>query len=236
MSFLNDNDDDDNNLLNFEEDKNLLNSEEYIFNNIDYGYQLLGLGSYNKNIPCFLKSTKILTIDGEKKIEELKKGDLLICYDKRKIEIKDIYCFTCKKLNKTTLPYKIPKNTKINNEICNDDLYLSPLHQILFYKNLFKCVKNLKFKQIDISEINADSITYYHIVLPNYYTDAIIANGVICEGFLGNLLEQNLSEQIIHNKIIFSKIYKNKCRKLITKNEYDKIINSPKSSTIIKHL
>lgn len=64
MSFLQ-HDNDDINLLNFEEDNNLLNSEDYIFNNPD-SYELLGIGSHNQTypkpvIPLFRKGPKILT-------------------------------------------------------------------------------------------------------------------------------------------------------------------------------
>jgi intein/homing endonuclease len=219
MSFINDNEETDN-LLNFEDDIFNKSNDLNTFDALDNYYPLFGNGSYKGNVPCFLKSTKILTINGEKKIEELKKGDLLICYDERIIEIKDIYSFTCKDLNKYNIPYKIPKNTKINDRVCNDDLYLSPLHQVLFRGNLFTFVKNLNFRQLDISEIETNTITYYHIVLPNYYTDAVIANGIICEGF-----SEKLSKNLTHNKMIFSKIYKGKYRKLLRPNEFNKIIN-----------
>jgi|LauGreSuBDMM15SN_2_FD.fasta_scaffold73752_1 hypothetical protein len=129
-------------------------------------------------VPCFLKSTHILTIKGEKKIEDLTKGDYIRCYDGRLIQVIDIYSFVCN--HDQNLPYKIPRNTKINNRICNKDLYLSPLHAVLV-GNTFIAIKYLNFKQTKRSD-HTDAITYYHIVLPNYYTDAIIANGIVCEG------------------------------------------------------
>jgi hypothetical protein len=201
-----------------------------IFNNIENTYNpFFGLGSYNPPkppnppnppnptpIPCFLKGTKILTINGEKNIEYLKKDDILISYNGKKIKLKNIYTFICKDKNKFTLPYKIPKNTLINDNLCNKDLYLSPLHAILFEKNNFTAVENLSFKQIHSS--NIDSLIYYHLVLPNYYTDTIFANGIICEGY-----GENLKNNKMH-KILFKNIYKNKCRKLLSSNEFNKLI------------
>ena len=148
----------------------------------------------------------------------MKKGDILICYDGRKIELINIYSVYCKDKNKHTLPYKIPKNTSIHDTVCNKDLYLSPLHEILFEKKLFTSVKNLDFNQIDSSEI--DSIVYYHLVLPNYYTDAIFANGIICEGYAEFLTPKNK----LYHKIIVETIYKNKCRRLLSNNEFNTFI------------
>jgi len=214
--------------LNFHYD--IFDNNNNIFDNEENTYKsFLGLGSYNPPpnppnppnpypIPCFLKGTKILTINGEINIEYLKKGDILICYNGRKIKLKDIYSFNCKNKNKFTLPYKIPKNTLINDNLCNKDLYLSPLHAILFQKNKFTAVKNLSFNQIDASEIS--SLTYYHLVLPNYYTDAIFANGIICEGYGKNLKNNKL------DTILFEYVYKNKCRKLLSNSEYNYFIKN----------
>jgi len=69
-----------------------------IFNNIENTYNpFFGLGSYKPPnppnpppIPCFLKGTKILTINGEKNIEYLKKEDILISCNGKKIKLKNI--------------------------------------------------------------------------------------------------------------------------------------------------
>ena len=172
------------------------------------------------NVPCFLKGTKILTMNGEKNIETLKKGDSLICHDGRIIQLKNIYLFSCKNKNEYTLPYKIPKNTKINDTICNNDLYLSPLHEILVKENLLTAVKNLNFEQIRYDEI--ETIIYYHLVLPNYYTDAIFANGIVCEGYIGSLLKINTK----YHKIFLKNIYKNNYRKIITNNEFNQLFKN----------
>lgn len=221
----------------FDLNYDIFNDETDIFNSENTYNKLIGGGSFSQPtppvppvppepIPCFLKGTKILTNNGEKNIEDLKIGDLLISYDGRKIKLLNIYSFNCKNKNKHTLPYKIPKNTIINGKLCNANLFLSPLHEILFYKNIFTSIKNLSFNQIDKSEI--DSITYYHLILPNYYTDSIFANGIICEG-LGELTKTNKN----FHKIIFNHIYKNNCRKLLTINEFNKF---NKDNTIIPRI
>jgi len=223
------------NILNTEE--NIFNNKD-IFNNTNINYKCLnGAGSFlSKNIPidpsipCFLKGTKILTLNGEMYVEDLTCSDILITDDNRMIKVQNIFKFILKEKNHSTLPYKISKDIVINNRKCSNDLYLSPLHQILVSNNLFTSIKYLPFSQIKANEI--EEICYYHIVLPNYYTDTIIANGLACEGYGGYLMK---GEKIIHYKKIEKHTHKGNTRKLISIkkfNIYKKIYNIP--STFLK--
>lgn len=190
--------------------------DSYLFESSDS--QEMPYRTYTDNVvPCFLKSTHILTEYGEKNIEDLKKGDIVRCYDGRLIDIIDIYSFNT--THKENLPYKIPKYTNINNRTCNCDLYLSPLHAVLV-DSMFIQIQQLPFKQVN----HSDTMTYYHIVLPNFFTDAIIANGIVCEGYAGNMFDK------IENRRIAMEVYKKTQRKLLTPNEFNRIKPIPRKS------
>ena len=172
----------------------------------------------NPNVPCYLKGTNILTTKGYIGIEELTDTDNLINHLGNKIKILHIT-----KFNRTnhinTHPYIIPKNTKINNYICIKDLYISKDHAILF-NNLFIPVRNTEFK-IE-TNIDCNIYEYYHITTENFFTDTIIANGLPTESFGKHILKEHLC--------ILNKISKNGIRKLLSKQEFNNIIN-PKSKS-----
>lgn len=82
-------------------------------------------------------------------------------------------------LNKYTTPVVIKKG----HYNAYKDLYLSPGHAILIndvYKCSFDNIENIESVGEDFLKKNM-SIKYHHIVLENYYTDNLIANGVTVE-------------------------------------------------------
>jgi len=216
---------------NTEYDNSIFNNEEYLFDNKDIFnkiddndflfYDIRGFTKPTPPIPCFLKGTKILTINGEINVEQLTDSDILITHDNRMIKPQEIIKFICKEKNSSTLPYKIPKGTLINNKKCSDNLYLSPFHQVLFYKNLFKSIKDLPFHQICCNEVQ--ELCYYHIILPNYYTDTIIANGIVCEGF-GPYFSKYFTQNKKYHRKILNYICKGKIRILLTMEEFNTFI------------
>ena len=144
---------------------------------------LIGLGWYIvdggdcTNAPCFLKGTHILTPNGYVRIEKLYAGDVVLTHDGRKVPICKMHR-SRPTPSPVTLPYCIPKGTQLHSRRCLDDLYLSPEHAILIHSNKMIAMKYTAFQQIKLQ-----SIHYYHIVLPNYYTDTLIANGIVCESY-----------------------------------------------------
>lgn len=144
-------------------------------------YTLNSVQSIYENVFCLLEGTEILTPDGNILIEKLKVGDSVITHTGRIVKIihtnkTNISRFM---LNKHTIPVVIKKGYYNAYK----DLYLSPGHAILI-NDVYKC----SFDNIEnIESVGEDFLTqhnpikYHHISLENYYTDNIIANGVIVE-------------------------------------------------------
>ena len=143
---------------------------------IGLGWSILDGGDCT-NAPCFLKGTHILTPNGYVRIEKLYAGDLVLTHDGRKVPICKMHR-SHPTPSPITLPYCIPKGTPIHSRKCLDDLYLSPEHAILIHSNKMVAMKYTTFQQVKLQ-----SIHYYHIILPNYYTDTLIANGIVCESY-----------------------------------------------------
>jgi hypothetical protein len=139
----------------------------------------------SEDVPCFLKGTHILTPNGYVRIEKLHAGDLVLTHDGRKVPICKMHR-SHPRISSITLPYCIPRGTQVHSTRCLDDLYLSPKHAILINPTTMLAIKYTKFQQVKV-----ESIHYYHIVLPNYYTDTLIANGIVCESY-GSAKKYNL--------------------------------------------
>lgn len=176
-------------------------------------------------VVCFLKGTKILTDNGEKYIENLVKGTYLINHEGKKIKLLDVYTFK-KYKNTDTHPCLIKKGTIIDNNECNKDLYLSQDHCVLV-KNYFvpikKIVKPMKLKD------NLDFYNYYHLVTENYFTDVVIANGIMTETY-GKVISKCLNKDIYN--YLKNYLIHNGNRTLLNKVDFNNLIN--KFSTIQK--
>jgi hypothetical protein len=141
-------------------------------------------------LPCFVSGTRILTPNGETFIENLHTGDIIMTADGRKVPIK-MYSTNVSKTTDVTAPYFIPANAfRTNYPPCN--ITLSPKHAIQSAKGVwqipqFAAEKYSAIKRVSIGE----SVTYYHIELPNYFTDNIVANGSVCES-LGSKAQNTL--------------------------------------------
>lgn len=141
-------------------------------------------------LPCFVAGTRILTPTGEKLIESLKTGDIILTADGRKVPAM-IYSTHVPATTETTAPYHIPANAfRANYPPCN--ITLSPKHAIQSAKGVWQIPQFAaeRFPAIQKTSIG-ESVTYYHIELPNYFTDNLVANGSICES-LGSKAQKNL--------------------------------------------
>jgi hypothetical protein len=183
-------------------------------------------------MPCFLKGTKILTDNGEKPIEKLLKGTYLINHKGQKTKLIDIYSFKTLKNNQTH-PCLIQKGTIINNNKCNNDLYISQDHCLLV-KNIFIPAKKIITpKQI---KDNNDYYFYYHLVSENFFTDAIISNGILTETYgkyikhqIGKDIYNYLKKNVIHdgNRILLNNFeFNNLINKYLTIKKIKKINNN----------
>jgi hypothetical protein len=128
-------------------------------------------------IACFLKGTHIMTETGEVLIENLMSGYLIKVSDGRLVKILENYktMFRINKENHDILPIKI-KCDYFNIFQPNRDTYISHFHYIKINDKWIypDKITELKCEYLEIVE-------YYNLRLPNYYTDFIIANGLICD-------------------------------------------------------
>lgn len=150
-------------------------------------------------LPCLLGDAMILTPSGFVNIKELKDEDYIITEDSRIVKIKNIYT-TVVKSSKRTNPYFVKKHSiSSKHKYPPENIILSATHLIKF-KNKWICPQE-QFKQIKYGE----TITYYHIELPNYTTDNLIING-------GAVVESMISKKdnYIRDKQEWINRYRNK--------------------------
>lgn len=136
-----------------------------------------------ESVPCFPAGTKVQTAAGPKAVEDLNPAsDRIVTHDSREVQFKlyktHIACTT-----KSTAPYLLPADS-LGKNVPQNDLLLSPLHAIQLRPGLWHIPKYaaLSNKQITQPIIGAPT-TYYHIELPNYFTDNIIAEDTVVESF-----------------------------------------------------
>ena len=125
-------------------------------------------------VPCLIKGTLILTPVGYQPVENLKRGNLVLTSDGRKVRIFNIFR-TIVKGNKNTYPCIISKDS-IDKNYPPEDFRISQNH-LVKYKNqwiLPKCHFPL--------DTTFKEIVYYHIKLQNYITDHLVVNnGIVVE-------------------------------------------------------
>jgi photosystem II stability/assembly factor-like uncharacterized protein/uncharacterized protein YjbI with pentapeptide repeats len=152
---------------------------------LGYANSLVVTGNYIVyNNPCLLSKTLIRTPYGNELIDNLKNGDLIVTGDNRIVPIIKIIKYEIENPDDESYPICIPKNYFSNN-VPDRNTYISNNHAIKLndtywiygnhHKNYFA-----KYKTIPI---------YYHILLPNYFTDDLIANNLIVESWSGLLYE-----------------------------------------------
>lgn len=129
-------------------------------------------------IPCLTNTCNILTPTGYLNITNLKKGDHVLTSSNKKVKIQNILKTTLP-LQEKVKPYKIPKNS-IRNNIPMIDTYISGNHAYQINKK-WKLPKHENLTK----EWSEDYVTFYHIKLPDYYTDHLIVNGIIMESWDG---------------------------------------------------
>lgn len=131
-------------------------------------------------IPCFVEGTRIVTPVGERAVETLKNGDIIMTADGRKVPV-TIYSTRIKETTETTAPYLIPADA-FGSHMPPRDIMLSPKHAIQIRKNVWEIPQFAAERYHSIKKTRiGESVAYYHIELPNYFTDNIIANGAVCE-------------------------------------------------------
>jgi Hint domain/Fibronectin type III domain len=134
------------------------------------------------NVPCFVAGTLIRTPAGEKAVELLRNGDIVVTADGRSVPVK-VYSTTLNKTTKGTAPYLVPAHAFGRNSP-PADIRLSPLHAFQIKKGLWMnslYANNKAVQQYAVGE----AITYYHVECPNFFRDNLLANGCVVESFAG---------------------------------------------------
>lgn len=137
------------------------------------------------NVRCFPKGTTIMTPEGYKAVETLEQGSLVTTAANKVVAIKNVYSRTIQSTNATTAPYLIPKHSFGASPTA--DLRLSPLHAFQIKKGLWQIPKYAALSNKAIQQYGlGESVTYYHVECPNFFTDNLIVDGTVVESFAAN--------------------------------------------------
>ena len=137
---------------------------------------------------CFLKGTKILTADGERKIEDLAVGDLVPTMFGGLRPVQWIGRYPIKKSDpskpwvKDALPIRIARSA-LGPELPHADLYVTGYHSLLIDGVLAPAVTLINGTTIvRDKEREYDELEYFHVKLESH--DVIYAEGVLAETLL----------------------------------------------------
>ena len=141
---------------------------------------------------CFLRGTRILTPQGEVKVEDLAAGDLVTTFNQSSKPIKWIgrrtYAATSvERWPGEFLPIKVARSA-LGPMIPHTDLFLSPFHCVLMDGILIP-VRNLVNGRsiVHCTSVETDSIEYFHIQLAGH--DVIFSEGAPTETLLAASFE-----------------------------------------------
>lgn len=143
--------------------------------------------------PCYSKGTLILTNQGYIKVEDIKKGDIVVTEGnissngilERNIDIKEtpiiwINKFIPKILNSKSRPICITKNA-FGEKSPFVDLYVSPGHGLLINDKMIQSSHLINGETIYLDN-ECETVEYYHLECDRH--SAIYANGVLAETYL----------------------------------------------------
>ena len=143
-------------------------------------------------IPCYSKGTLILTNQGYIKIEDIKKGNIVVREGsisngilERNIDIKEtpiiwISTFTPKILNSRSRPICITKNA-FGEKSPFVDLYVSPGHRLLINDKMIQSSDLINGETI-YQDNECENVQYYQLECDRH--SAVYANGVLAETYL----------------------------------------------------
>jgi hypothetical protein len=133
--------------------------------------------------------------------------------------------YTCLS-NSDNAPYKVPSGYKLSHHVCTQDLFLSQEHGILFDPEVIVPVRNLGFHQ----DTTIPRLHYFHITLPNFFTDNLLANGIPCESYCGYFIKQsNYQMHLLPFMLeLLKKVYCKKtfARRFLTVSAYQSLLSA----------
>jgi hypothetical protein len=147
-------------------------------------------------LPCFVAGTRIMTPTGEKLVEDLRSGDIILSADGRKLPA-TIYSTKIAKTTNQTAPYLIPANA-FSKSYPPQDIILSPKHAIQSRKGVWEIPQFAEGRYPAVQKTKVgEAVEYFHIELPNFFTDNVIANGSVCES-LGSKAQSQLKGKALY--------------------------------------
>jgi hypothetical protein len=152
-------------------------------------------------VPCFPAGVMIRTPHGEKAVETLKSGDLVLTAAGRAVPIR-MHSYSLEETTPATAPYFIPAGA-MGPKAPAKPLHLSPLHAFQVRPNVWWCAKEAAKHSPKIQQYGlGEPITYYHVECPNFLRDNLVADGVVVESFAAH----QLTKAEKHNLYKFSKV------------------------------
>lgn len=128
------------------------------------------------DIPCVLKGSKVLTLDGYVPIENIKIGDIILSHDNRELIVEDIFCEYALSTNVKCV--KIKKGVYSDIHV-TEDTCLSFHHCILIDDEFIPAEQNTIF---DMETVSGQTLyQFYCLQTSNYLTDTMIMNGIPTE-------------------------------------------------------
>ena len=133
-------------------------------------------------VPCFPRGVPILTDQGYRPVETLTNDDTVRTADGRDVHIK-LLNFTVKKADQTTAPYRISAGA-LGHYYPPEDICLSAIHAIQDSRGIWQMPKYLARHNPLVQQYGlGESIEYFHIECPNFFTDNLVVGGAIVESF-----------------------------------------------------
>ena len=139
-------------------------------------------------VPCFLRGTRILTADGNRKVEDLSTGDLLptVFGELRPIQWIGRYPYkrsdNSKPWVKDALPVRIARSA-LGPNVPRCDLYVTKGHAVFIDNILVPVGSLINGTTIALYDANEwDELEFFHIKLESH--DVIYAEGAPCETLL----------------------------------------------------
>ena len=150
-------------------------------------------------IPCILSKTLIRTPIGDQYIDNLKDGDLIVGSNNKILPIIKIIKYTIDNPTNKSYPICIPKDYFKKN-VPDKNTYISQNHAIKLFDN--KWIYG--YNHLNYFNLYKIKPVYFHILLPDYFTDNLIANNMEIESWSGYIPINYNIKYIYDSKIIFN--------------------------------
>lgn len=148
------------------------------------------------NVPCFPPGTRVLTDSGFRAVEDLRVGDRIVTADGRPVPVTR-YSVKIPRVGRDMAPYLIPAHTFGRNSP-PADIRLSPHHAFQVGKGYWQIPVEAAKSRPAIRQYGiGEPITYYHLELPNFFTDNIVLEG-------GAVVESYAAKQVPRGAKIYT--------------------------------